>query len=69
MFENIALLILSVIVFIILMFLAILFMISRYKRCPSDKVLVISGRVGRGMSSKCMHGGGAFIWPVVQEFR
>jgi flotillin len=44
-------------------------MISRYKRCPSDKVLVISGRVGRGMSSKCMHGGGAFIWPVIQEFR
>jgi flotillin len=69
MLENIALLILSVIVFIILMFLAVIFMISRYKRCPSDKVLVISGRVGRGMSSKCMHGGGAFIWPVIQEFR
>jgi flotillin len=69
MLENIALLILSVIVFIILMFLAVLFMISRYKRCPSDKVLVISGRVGKGMSSKCMHGGGAFIWPVIQEFR
>jgi flotillin len=69
MLENIALLILSVIVFIILMFLAVIFMISRYKRCPSDKVLVISGRVGRGMSSKCMHGGGAFIWPIIQEFR
>jgi flotillin len=69
MFENIALLILSVIVFIILMFLAVMFMVSRYKRCPSDKVLVISGRVGRGMSSRCMHGGGALIWPVVQEYR
>lgn len=63
------LLILSVIVFIIIIFLAALFMLSRYKRCPSDKVLVISGRVGKGMPSKCMHGGGAFVWPIVQEYR
>jgi flotillin len=63
------LLILAVVVFIIIMFFAALFMASRFKRCPSDKVLVISGRVGKGMSSRCMHGGGAFIWPVVQEYR
>jgi flotillin len=31
--------------------------------------LVISGRVGKGIASRCMHGGGAFIWPVVQEYR
>jgi flotillin len=66
---NTALLILAVIVFIVLMFFAFLFMASRYKRCPSDKVLVISGRVGKGQSSKCMHGGGAFIWPLIQEAR
>ena len=66
---EIPLLIVAVIVFIIIVFLAAIFMTSRYRRCPSDKVLVISGRVGKGMSSKCMHGGGAFVWPVVQEFR
>jgi flotillin len=67
--PTLPLLFLAVVVFIMLMFLAVIFMTNRYKRCPSDKVLVISGRVGKGMSSRCMHGGGAFIWPVVQEYR
>ena len=67
--SDFPLLTLAIIVFIILMFFAALYMASRYKRCPSDKILVISGRVGKGMSSKCMHGGGAFIWPVAQEHR
>jgi flotillin len=67
--SNIPLLVLAVVVFIILMFFAVVFMTTRYKRCPSDKVLVLSGRVGKGLSSRCMHGGGAFVWPVVQEYR
>ena len=63
------LLALAVIVFIVLMIFAVIYMTSRYQRCPSDKILVVAGRVGKGNSSKCMHGGGAFIWPVVQEYR
>lgn len=50
-----------------LAFLMLLFFISRYKRCPSDKILVIYGRTGRG-SAKCIHGGAAFVWPVIQDF-
>lgn len=42
-------------------------LISRYKRCPSDKILVVYGRTG-GTSAKCIHGGGAFIWPVIQDY-
>ncbi len=42
--------------------------ISRYKRCPSDRILVIYGKTGVGQSSKCIHGGAAFIWPVIQDF-
>lgn len=42
-------------------------LVSRYKRCPSDKILVIYGRTG-GTSAKCVHGGGAFIWPVIQDY-
>ena len=42
--------------------------VSRYRRCPSNKVLVISGRVGGGESARCISGGGAFVWPVIQEF-
>lgn len=40
---------------------------SRYKRCPSDKILVVYGRTG-GTSARCVHGGGAFIWPVIQDY-
>ena len=48
-------------------FILIMSLVSRYKRCPSDKILVIYGNTG-GSSAKCIHGGGAFIWPVVQDF-
>jgi len=48
-------------------FITISALISRFKRCPSDKILVIYGRTG-GTSARCIHGGGAFIWPVIQDF-
>lgn len=59
--------IIIVVVAAIVMFVTILALISRYKRCPSDKILVVYGRTG-GSSAKCIHGGGAFIWPVIQDF-
>lgn len=49
--------IVSVVAFVILAFFVVVFMASRYKRCPSDKVLVIYGRVEKGRSSKTLHGG------------
>ncbi len=42
-------------------------LISRFKRCPSDKILVVYGRTG-GTSAKCIHGGGVFVWPVIQDY-
>ncbi|MEN8376741.1 MAG: SPFH domain-containing protein [Gemmatimonadota bacterium] len=42
--------------------------VRRYKRCPANRVLVISGRVGTGKSARVISGGGAFVWPVIQEF-
>jgi flotillin len=44
------------------------FFVTRYKRCPSNRVLVISGRVGVGESAKVLSGGGALVWPVIQEW-
>ena len=41
---------------------------SRYKRCPSNRVLVVYGKVERGQAAKVYSGGGAFIWPVIQQF-
>ncbi len=52
---------------ILLIGLFLLF-VKRYKRCPSNKLLVISGRVSGGNTARCISGGGAFIWPVIQEW-
>ena len=41
---------------------------SRYKMCPSDKILIVYGNVGAGRSAKCIHGGATFIMPVVQSY-
>ncbi|MEO6251794.1 MAG: SPFH domain-containing protein [Ferruginibacter sp.] len=59
--------ILLIVVGAIVFFVSILALVSRYKRCPSDKILVIYGRTG-GTSARCVHGGGAFIWPVIQDY-
>lgn len=56
-----------IVVAAIVAFVTITALISRYKRCPSDKILVVYGRTG-GTSAKCIHGGGAFIWPVIQDY-
>jgi flotillin len=59
--------IMIVVVLAVVVFATISALVSRYKRCPSDKILVVYGRTG-GTSAKCIHGGGAFIWPVIQDF-
>jgi len=62
---SIALPILAVVaIFLMLMW----FFISRYRRCPSDKILVIYGKTGQG-SANCIHGGAAFVWPVIQDYQ
>jgi len=48
-------------------FAILMFFASRYKRCPSDRILVVFGRVGRGRSAMCLHGGGKFVWPLIQD--
>jgi flotillin len=53
----------------LLLFTAFIGFITRYKRCPSDRVLVVYGRVGEGRSARCMHGGAAFILPIIQDFQ
>ncbi|RKS02820.1 MULTISPECIES: flotillin family protein [unclassified Flavobacterium] len=59
--------IIIIVVLVVVLFVTITTLISRYKRCPSDKILVIYGKTG-GTSAKCVHGGGAFIWPVIQDY-
>ncbi len=51
---------------VILLFIA--FYLMFFKRCPSNKVLAVYGRVGKGKSVRCYHGGGVFIWPLLQSY-
>ena len=46
---------------------ALMLLLTRYKRCPSDKILVIYGKTGQG-SAKCVAGGAAFVWPIIQSY-
>ncbi|HPX07033.1 MAG TPA: SPFH domain-containing protein [Tenuifilaceae bacterium] len=66
-------LLLAIIAGVVFIFILIVSLFKRYKRCPSDRVLVVYGKVGKGKSdearsAKCIHGGAAFIWPVIQDY-
>ncbi len=55
--------------FVALVFVSFVMLLAkRYKRCPSNCVLVIYGKVGKGDTAKCIHGGAAFIWPLIQDY-
>lgn len=59
-------------VVIVFLFVMLMSIFRRYKRCPSDRILVVYGKVGKGpdghRSAKCIHGGAAFIVPVIQDY-
>lgn len=54
---------------VILLFGMAIGVARRYRRCPSDRVLVVYGKVGGGKSAKCIHGGATFIWPLIQDYQ
>ena len=66
MLENLNIWVLPVVGFAFLIFLTLAFLASRYKRCPSDKILVVFGKVGAGQSARCIHGGGVLVLPLIQ---
>ena len=57
----------ALVALLILVVSTVMFLASRYRRCPSDMILVVFGKVGEGQSARCIHGGGALIWPLIQE--
>lgn len=62
-----------ILILVVVVFVSLAAILKRYKRCPSDKILVIYGKTGRNKegsisSARCVHGGAAFIWPVFQDY-
>ncbi len=59
------------VVLVVISFVA--WLCSRYKKCPSDKIMVIYGSIGKNQdgtnrSAKCIHGGAEFVIPVFQSY-
>ena len=64
----------AICVAVVLLFALFMGILSRYRKCPSDKILVIYGKVGndkngQARSAKCIHGGAAFIMPIIQSYQ
>lgn len=62
-----------IIVVVVLLTIILLIFLSRYKKCPADKIMVIYGlgikdKYGR-TSFKYIHGGSAFVMPLVQSYQ
>lgn len=60
--------IVAIIILVVFILGTVVWLFSRYKMCPSDKILVVYGNVGAGRSAKCIHGGATFIMPIVQSY-
>ena len=55
---------------LVLVLFAMFFMVAtRYKRCASDEILVVYGRVKGGRASRCIHGGATMVWPLIQDYK
>lgn len=54
--------------FLAFLFSTVFFLAKLYRRCPSNKILVVYGRVAGNKTVQCYHGGGTFIWPLIQGY-
>lgn len=63
--DNTAAILLVIV--LVVAFGLLVFFFSRYRRCPSNRILVVYGKTGRG-AAKCVHGGAAFVWPLIQAY-
>ena len=48
-------------------FVFLMVVVKQYKRCPSNRILVIYGKVGSNKAALCLHGGGRFVIPLIQS--
>ena len=58
----------AVISVLLLLLVMIVLIVKQYKRCPSNRVLVIYGKVGSDRAAKCQNGGAAFVVPLIQNY-
>ncbi|MCI0739056.1 MAG: flotillin family protein [Gemmataceae bacterium] len=58
-----------IIVAVMVFFTILMLFVRRYKRCPSNQVLVIFGKyTGSPTGTRCLHGGARLVLPLVQDY-
>lgn len=65
---NMSYLNITVGLFLLFLFSTVYFLAKLYRRCPSNKVLVVYGRVAGSKTVHCSHGGGRIVWPLIQGY-
>ena len=65
--PQMTLIIIGIAIFVI--FAIIVGVLKNYRRCPSDKILVIYGSGTKGETATCIHGGASFVWPIIQDYQ
>src|SRR5687767_8141751 len=59
----------GIVLLVMMLFGILMFVAKFYKRCPSNRVLVIYGsRTGKQGQAKTIHGGAAFVIPLIQDY-
>lgn len=57
-----------VVTVVVIAFMFVVLLAKQYKRCPSNRVLVIYGRTAKGKAATTIHGGAAFVIPLIQDY-
>jgi flotillin len=65
MFHIVAGVVIGIIVFY---FSIMILFVSRYKKCPTDRLMVVFGKTPGDKSARYYHGGAAFVWPFIQDY-
>lgn len=57
-----------VVLVVVAFFATLIAFAARYKKCPSDRVMVVFGKTAGKRAAQCIHGGAKFVWPIVQDY-
>lgn len=63
-----------IVALVVIIVMVLVFIVTRIRKCPSDKILVVYGKVGKNKdgsnkSATCIHGGAKFVIPFVQAYQ
>jgi len=58
----------AVVLMLWLLFSVVMLFVKFYKRCPSNRILVIYGKTGKGEAATCIAGGARLVMPLIQDY-